>query len=232
MLTRRRLGVSGLWLTALALMLGQIGAARAAVMTVTFEGLKNGESVNNFYNGGLGGSGSGPGPTFGVVFTSNALAFISDQHGGTLNSDANALPSPDTAMVFLTGAAATMNVAAGFTTGFSFFYSAINVPGAINVWSGLNATGSLLATLNLPVTPAVPNGRFQPFAPIGVSFVGTAMSVDFGGTQNQITFDNITIGSQTPTSNTPEPTSVALFGIGAVGIAFGAARRRRQKPVA
>ncbi|HTQ79133.1 MAG TPA: hypothetical protein VMM92_03995, partial [Thermoanaerobaculia bacterium] len=48
--------------------------------------------------------------------------------------------------------------------------------------------------------------------PIGVSFSGVARSVDFGGTANQIGFDNITFGSQTPNSGTGKcsPSSTTL----------------------
>ena len=206
-------------------------AAKAAVVNLTFEGLRDQEPILNFYNGGLGGNGSGPGPSDGIVFSPNSLAVIEENAGGLGNFQGE--PSPVTVAFFLTGAADTMDVPAGFTTGFSFFYSAINSPGVINVWSGLDATGSLLATLNLPVTPSGPfgpppcsaAGAFCPFEPIGVSFAGTAMSVDFGGTANQIAFDNITLGSSTPVG-TPEPATLALLGTGLA--ATGWARRRRR----
>ena len=55
-------------------------SAKASIV-LTFEGLKNSEPVNNFYNGGFGGDGSGPGPNFGVSW-SNAQAFIEDEAGG------------------------------------------------------------------------------------------------------------------------------------------------------
>jgi hypothetical protein len=199
--------------------------AKASVTVLTFEGLQNLESVNDFYNGGLGGNGSGPGTNYGVTFSSNSLALISDQAGGNGNFDADQLPSPVTGLFFLSGGAATMNVAAGFDTGFSFYYSAINFSGAITVYDGLNGTGNVLATLNLPVTPADPAGRFQPFAPIGVTFAGTARSVDFGGTVNQIVFDNITLGSGTP-GTVPEPSTLVLGAIGLAGL-VGLSRRRR-----
>ena len=46
-----------------------------------------------------------------------------------------------------------MDDPAGFTTGFSFNYSAYADAGAVTVWSGLDGTGTLLATLTLPTTP-------------------------------------------------------------------------------
>src|SRR5262245_60609999 len=97
------------------------GVARSSVVTLTFEGLQNLEPIESYYNGGLGGFGSGPGPNYGIVFTPDSLAVISAAAGGTGNI--SNLPSGDTAAFFLSGSGDTMNVAAGFTTGFSFYYS-------------------------------------------------------------------------------------------------------------
>lgn len=191
----------------------------SAVTVLTFEGLQNLEPVQQYYNGGLGGFGSGPGPNVGASFSSNALAIIDADAGGTGNFGGE--PSPDTVLFFLEGPAATLNFAAGFDTGFSFFYSAVNEPGFITVWSGLNGTGVMLASLVLPTTPSDggdPTGDFSPFFPLGVAFSGTAMSIDFGGTVNQIAFDNITFGSDVPTVPDAGAT-VMLLGIAISGIA-------------
>jgi hypothetical protein len=169
------------------------------VTALTFEGLQNLEPVNNYYNGGTGGNGSGPGPNFGITFTSTSLALIDADAGGTGNFGGE--PSPSTALFFLDGTA-VMNVPAGFTTGFSFFYTSPSFVGTVNVYDGPDATGNLLTSLSLPLTPnngdPDPTGTFSPFVPIGVSFNGTAKSVDFGGTVDQIAFDDITLGSATP----------------------------------
>ena len=109
-------------------------------VVLTFEGLQNFESVNGYYNGGTGGSGSGPGPNYGITFTASSLAIIDADAGGTGNFGGE--PSPSTGLFFLEGTA-VMNVPAGFTTGFSFFYSAIGSPGVVNVYDGPNATGNL-----------------------------------------------------------------------------------------
>jgi hypothetical protein len=218
-------------LAAAALSLTAAATSQAAITVLTFEGLQDLEPVENYYNAGLGGNGSGPGAANGVVFSSNALAIIDADAGGSGNIGGE--PSPDTVLFFLSGPAATLNYAAGFTTGFSFYYSAINNSGFVNVWDGLDATGTLLATIPLPTTPSDggdPNGNFSPFFPVGVAFAGTAKSVDFGGTVNQIAFDNITFGSDRPGNGNAVPeggTSVALLGLGLVGL-VGASRRLKS----
>jgi hypothetical protein len=166
-------------------------------VTLTFEGLQNFEPIGEYYNGGSGGFGSGPGPSYGVNFSGNALAITDADSGGSGNFGGE--PSSPNIAFFLTGGGAlTMNVPGGFERGFSFYYSAINNPGLIRVYDGVNGSGTVIATLTLPTTPfngaPDPTGAFSPFVPLTVEFTGTARSVDFGGTANQIGFDNITLG--------------------------------------
>lgn len=204
----------------------------AGAQVLTFEGiLRPGQQnapIGNYYNGGAG-------PNYGIEFSPNALAiclntlttFCSNGSRGGQGDPA----SQFTGLFFLSGSNTFMNRSAGFTDGFSFFYTAVNSPGAFSVWSGLNGTGTLLASLTLPTTPRGPcpgyNADFCPFVPRGVGFAGVAKSVTFAGVANQIAFDDVTFGSQVPGSVVPEPASMILLGTGLVGV-FGVARRRRN----
>ena len=134
-------------LVAMALMVGPAVSASAGPVVLTFEGLQNQEPILNYYNAGLGGFGSGPGPAWGIIFGAESLALIDADDGGDGNF-ANE-PSPKTTAYFLTGPGVVMNVPAGFDTGFSFFYASVTYSGSVDVWDGLDATGNLLASIRL-----------------------------------------------------------------------------------
>lgn len=200
-------------------------SASAAPIVLDFEGVGNGAQISNFYNGGTDSQGNS-GTNYGIAFGPNALGLIDSDAGGSGNI-ANE-PSPSTVMYFTTGSA-ILNYAAGFSTGFSFFYvSSTNA--VVNVYDGLNATGNLLGSINLIAQFSTgcsgdPTGAFCNFSPAGLSFAGLARSIDFGGTVDQIAFDDITFGAATPGNAVPEPGTLALIGLGLLG---AAARRRKQ----
>ena len=166
-----------------ALTLAATTGAHATTTVLTFEGVGNTASVNDFYNGGTDSLGNS-GVNYGINFTAQSLGLIDSDAGGTGNF-ANE-PSASTIVFFLTGGAATMNVAAGFDTGFSFFYSAFQ-DAFVKVYSGLNGTGALLATLNLTTNfnnggcVGDPTGAACHWDAIGVTFatVGHRFEVDF-----------------------------------------------------
>jgi hypothetical protein len=208
--------------------------ANAAVVTLGFDTLQCYEFVGSYYAGGTGSLGSGPGPNDGITFSSNAETIPDYFHPGSCssgNSGTNTgnMPSDPNGLFFLSGSAATMDVPAGFTTGFSFYYNAENVPGSITVWSGLDGTGTELASLTLPTTGGCgTTPTFCVWDPIGVTFSGTAESVNFAGTENQIVFDNITLGASSPggSSTTPEPATFGMIGLGISAMALVARRRK------
>ncbi len=191
------------------------GTAQAAPVVLDFEGVGNLSPVGNFY------------ASKGVAFSPATLAVVDSDAGGTGNI-ANE-PSANTVMFFLDANNAIMNFANGFTTGFSFFYSSSRAV-SVNVYDGLNGTGSLLGTLNLDAQYSNncvgdPNGGFCNWTAVGVSFNGLAKSVDFGGTANQTAFDDITIGSPIAGGgDVPEPAGLALLGLALAGLSV--ARRR------
>jgi cysteine-rich repeat protein len=156
---------------------------------LTFEGLGDNAPVGNFYNGGAG-------TNYSIEFGPTALALIDSDVGGGGNFGGE--PSESTILFFLSGASTVMNVPGGFDGGFSVYYSAISSPGQIRVYDGVDGTGNLLQTVYLPITPSNggdPTGSFSPFYPVGVTFPGTARSVDFGGVANQIGMDDIRVGA-------------------------------------
>ena len=186
--------------------------ASAAVVVLDFEGVGNLNPVGNFYA-----------PDF--TFSPSTLAVVDSDAGGTGNI-ANE-PSPSTVMFFLDGSNAILNATNGFTNGFSFYYSS-STAASVTVYSGANATGDVLGVLNLSAQFADncsgdPTGGFCNWSAIGVSFAGTAYSIDFGGTANQTAFDNITFGSANPGVPEPATWAMMIMGFGLVG----ASMRRR-----
>jgi hypothetical protein len=164
---------------------------------LTFEGLKNDELVSNYYNGGLGSLGTGPGPNYGITFGSGTMANITELAGGTYRTSNH--PSGITDVGFISGAGVIMNVPAGFTTGFSFYYTAPYKGGTIDIFDGLDGGGARLATIQVPTTASTCGPEpYSCYVPKGIAISGVAKSVNFSGVANYVGFDNITVGSVTP----------------------------------
>src|ERR1700752_3507872 len=95
-----------------------VPSSKADQVVLTFQGLDDHQAIGNFYNGGAG-------PNYGISFSSNVLALVSVFQGG---SGAFALDPTLSPIMFISGTNGTnvtgsMNVAAGFGTGISFFYT-------------------------------------------------------------------------------------------------------------
>jgi hypothetical protein len=185
-----------------------------AAPVLTFEGLGDLETVGNFYSG------------LGINFAPSAQALVDADAGGSGNIGGE--PSPSTVVFFPFANAIEMNVTGGFDTGISFYYSAPFEPGFVRVWDGFDASGNLLASIDLPLTAdggaMDPTGRYSPLLPFGLAFDGIALSVEFGGVANMIVYDDIALGEVFPSQRVPLPGSLLLLAAGALGA--GLVRRR------
>jgi hypothetical protein len=204
----------------------------AGPVVLTFEGFKDEEPIGNYYNGGLGGLASGPGPNYGITFSSNSRISIESSAGGI--GDFTNAPSGVAVAFFLMGTNDFMDVPSGFTNSISFFYTASD-PGSVNIYSGLDGTGTLLATVPLFSTNnnGPPGAHSNHWVLTSATFSGTAESVDFSNAANVGTkgygVDNLTI-SPLALSSVPEPASFTLIGLGIAGL-LGYGWRRRQRRV-
>lgn len=167
------------------------------------------EEINDFYNGGKGSLNAASGFNYGIEFTNGATGIIDSDAGGMGNIAGE--PSPNTVMFWLTtDVTPYMNFPNGFLDGVSLYYSS-SEPGAVEIYSDLNGTGSLLGTLTLAANHSVstpgdpdgdgfpnlsgdPAGDFLNWSLVSTTFAGVAKSLKFIGASNQIGFDNLSIG--------------------------------------
>ncbi|MEO8747095.1 MAG: PEP-CTERM sorting domain-containing protein [Rhodanobacter sp.] len=203
--------------SALVLVAGLLagGVASATSITMNFDGLTPGASVDKYYDGGcshiLGFKANCDGQDYGVVWK-NAL----------VGSSANA-PSPSGFAGLLFTDDATMNVKTGFNGGLSFYYyndSNLFFQGGISVYSGLNGKGTQLSSANL--------SQSDDWNFFDLTFSGLAKSVIFDGSPLFFTgFDDVTLGVSAP-SPVPEPDVLGMFGLGVLLMGMFAGFRRRH----
>ncbi len=194
--------------------------ALAQPVTLDFEGAAGYVNpILDFYNGGTDSLGQS-GPNLGISFLAGAVALSNDALGPYYAG----APSPLTVM-YAADTTAIMNVAAGMAGGLSFQYAAASaVLDAVKIYSGLNATGTLLASASLFGNAAIActGPAFCRFDPTSVMFAGVARSISFAGGTPNVLFDNISV------TVVPEPGTYALLlaGLGVVG--FLVSRRRQD----
>lgn len=202
-----------------------LGAAAAALFAATpafaadtlidFEGVTSFASINTFYNGGTDSAGAS-GPAVGVSFGGDALGLRNDLLGPYFTN----APSPIGVMAPV-GADSALNYAYGFTSVSFHYASSADVTGGVQVWSGLNGTGSLLGSFDLSnnATSGCSDSAFCHFDLLGSAFASTAHSLTFGNAAYVAAFDNVAL---TPV---PEPSTYALMAVGVAGLLLS--RRRR-----
>jgi hypothetical protein len=153
--------------------------------TMMFD-LQNNEQILTYYDQGFAGFGSGPGRMFGVSFTTGLAA-----DSTTIAFDQSAV---------LTDSAVTMNLDDPWSGLVSFYYAGT---GSISFYSGLDATGALVASYPLLFNP--PFGF--PFGATLDSFQSAVFSRAEGST---LFVDSITFGLAV----IPEPSPGILVGFG------------------
>lgn len=165
---------------------------------VNFGRLKNLEFIDQFYNGGTGSLGSGPGPNFGLQFTANAQTIISASKGGSGNFINN--PGGYPVMFFQTGNPVTMTATNGVGIAVWFYYSTLQT-GSATVYAGPNATGSILASVTLPPNNSGCNTyKLCVWSAVAVPLSATAGSISFAGVPDSLAIGPVHLGSAIPTS--------------------------------
>ncbi len=207
-------------ITTAALVLAVTTSAWAdTAATLDFEGATGyANAIGAFYNGGTDSLGNS-GANLGVSFTDAALGLSNDS---SFSYYSNAPTSGS--VMFAYDATATMNVASGFTGQLTFWYASnAAVLDAVNIYSGLNSTGTLLASASLfgNASLACSDTDFCRFDLTSVKFAGVAHSVNFGGNALNVAYDNIGL----TISAVPEPETYVLLTAGLLAVAF---IKRRQ----
>ena len=133
--------------------------------------------------------------------------------------------SQESALDFNSAIPAFIDVAGGFTTDLSLNYVTSLLKVSLSVWSGLDGTGDLLATISLPANavgcPDFGDADLCPFTSAHVSFLGIARSIQFSGIAADV--DDIRFTAA------PEPSTWAMLLIGFVGLGYAALRRSEAK---
>jgi len=173
----------------------------ASADQLDFSDLQIGEEVLGYYNGGFGSLGTGPGPNLGVTFTAD---FVTVATGLPFQAEE------------LTSASGIMDVLHGFNGTLSFYYTNSGPDdGAVNLYSGLDGSGSLLGTIAL-FAQATPD-----FTPVGaggaIEFLPFESAI-FTGTPGALMFHNITFGPPGSPPVLPEPSSIRLLLIGLLAV--------------
>jgi len=168
----------------------------AQATTLSFDQLQVGEGILEYYNGGLGSMGTGPGPSLGVSFTPVWTVSTPDVYGA-----ANGKSAAFSGM-------GTVSFHAEWSGAFSFYYS--GGPTTLQLYSEENGLGTLHDTLNLPAS-----SEFQPIGGLG-AFRSLVFTSTGSSRIDVLTNEGFVI---------PEPAAAQLFGIGLLGFLVAWRRR-------
>ncbi|WP_235914628.1 PEP-CTERM sorting domain-containing protein [Rugamonas rivuli] len=180
-------------------LLGLALQAQAATILMNFDGVTTYAAVDEFYNGGTDSAGAF-GVNYGVSY--HDFLTVDGSYGQT------SLPN----LAYNGVEMAVANVAAGFTS-LSFTSGAFSTS-YMDVYSGLNGTGTLLGSVQLGSNPYA-------FAATSVTFSGVAQSFVLRGGSGQAGIDDV----QITTVPEPETYGMMLAGLALVGVAA----RRKQR---
>ena len=108
-----------------------------------------------------------------------------------------------------------VGIIGGFVHSLSVFYSSIYFSGKITLFDDYDASGTVLASVDLDRTPSNPHHdptssfdtSFSPFFPVTLNFTGTAYSARFQGKGSAIFFDDVAMTLLVGASPTGLPTS-------------------------
>jgi|GEM_PF-1196367 len=196
--------------TALSLLLSISSfAAVAAPIELDFEGAGNESQLLDFYNLGTDSQGNS-GDNHGVGFSSSALALIAAADGSSGFSN---VPSGST-VLFFDNSTAWLNIAAGFSGGFSLYFSSA-LDAVINLYDGENGSGNLVASFNISNQfdrDCAGDSLFCSWSLASVLFEGTVRSIDFSAASQWAAFDNLTLGLAA-VDEVPSPAPAALFAV-------------------
>lgn len=219
-----------------------VGDSRCQPAVLNFEGATDGASLRDFYNGGRDSAGALPPDNIdrGVDFADPGfVARVAPGRFGPPSFFGNA-PSGRTVMqfdLFEQGDSATINLAEGLRGTFAFAYSSLQA-GRIDVYSGLNGSGTLLASIRLGVTNGGPGGDlrcraagavFCDWEQLSLSFAGTARSIEFGNVADGTLFDDLRFSGPPAgfaAATVPEPASALIVGLGLPLVAWRLRTRR------